>query len=499
MSPWHLPLEILAWSAALVGLHAMRARLGLAPIYLVTGIFLAFLAIQGPLDIHAAAPFQLAVPYTVVHLALVLTAMTLVYALDGTAAARAFIGAVVAGNLTLLGAKFALAAHLHALDLAVAGREAWAHPNFYGGIVSTLALGLDGVAIVILYQWAANRGLPRFIALFLALVAAMGVDGVVFGALYGSLSWSDLRESLFANLGAGLTAALPAGTWISAQYRYNAGGVARSSRGAFDLVDLRSELSRTRAALAAKTAEVEHVREVFSRYVSPDVVQDVLSDVGKLERGGTQRVVTILFLDIRGYSTLSEAMQPTEIIGLLNEFFEVMAKVIHRERGTILEFEGDAILAVFNAPGNVEDHADAALRASLGMLEAVEHLNAHWEQTGTSRFWKSVGISSFRVRIGVHSGLTVVGLVGSEDRVKYAVIGDAVNLASRVETLNKALGTALLLTRATRDQLLHPPALVAKGSHWVKGRKEPVEVFSVQGAEQIEGGQTGAFEAAPPR
>ncbi|MBN2797577.1 MAG: adenylate/guanylate cyclase domain-containing protein [Deltaproteobacteria bacterium] len=501
MIAWTLPLEILGWSTVLVLAHSLRRWLGLAPLYLITGVFLAFLTIQGPLHVSMPSPFGSTVPYTVVHLAIVLTSMTLIYALEGTSRARHVVGGVLAANLALLGLKLALGAHLTPLDLDQYGRAGWAHPHVYGGLVSTFALGIDAVVIVVLYQWAYNRGLPLIGALLLALIGAMGADGLVFGSLYGSLSMGDLLSSLRANLEAGFTAAIPVGLWIQAQYRWNPDTTALNAahRGAFALVDIRAELSRTRAALEESQAEVAHVRQVFGRYVSPDVVNEVLADVGKLQRGGEVREVTVLFLDIRGYSTLSEAMSPTEVIGLLNEFFEVMARVLHEEKGTIIEFEGDAILAVFNAPAEVPDHAARAVRAGLGMLDAVEALNEHWERTGTSAFWKAVGLPSFRIRIGVHTGTVVAGRVGSEDRMKYAVIGDTVNLAARVEGLNKVVQSSLLFTKSTRDQLGDAVEVVSKGSHLVKGRKEPVEVFTVPGQHGPDHGATGSFAAAAPR
>ena len=196
--------------------------------------------------------------------------------------------------------------------------------------------------------------------------------------------------------------------------------------------------------------------------------------------------MTILFADIRGYSTLAEALAPTEVIGLLNDYFKGVTRVILENKGMINEFEGDAVLAVFGAPLELENHAELAVNSALGMLDAVRDLNAVWEDDGTAARWRGAGVDGLAIRIGIHTGEVVAGNIGSEARTKYAVIGDTVNTASRVEGLNKTLQTSVLLTSTTRAAVLARstvvPPLVDMGSHVVKGRTEPVRVFTIENA-----------------
>ncbi len=175
---------------------------------------------------------------------------------------------------------------------------------------------------------------------------------------------------------------------------------------------------------------------------------------------------------MRDYSTISEKLPPAEVVDLLNEYFGAMSEVIDRQGGCVIEFLGDAILAVFGAPGELPDHAERAVRAALQMQRRGAELNLAWERNGKASLWKERGIPALASRIGVHTGRVVAGNLGSKTRMKYAVIGDTVNAASRVEHLNNTLGTDLLFTEEVRIRL--PPELVAlardAGEHPVKGR-----------------------------
>ena len=198
--------------------------------------------------------------------------------------------------------------------------------------------------------------------------------------------------------------------------------------------------------------------------------------------------MTILFSDIRAYSSLSERMSPAQVIELLNRYFGAMSKVIDAERGTIIEFEGDAILAVFGAPIRQSDHADRATRTALAMQKAMVDLNEAWRADGTARHWQALGLDEFRIRIGVHSGEVVVGNIGSETRTKYAVIGATVNASAGVEQLNKKLETRLLLTAATLERLQTArDDLLPQGSHPLCVGAEPVEVYTIVGMRDADG------------
>ena len=223
------------------------------------------------------------------------------------------------------------------------------------------------------------------------------------------------------------------------------------------------------------------LRETFGRYVSEEVAQAVLDNPDGTKLGGETRDVTILFSDLRGYSTICESLQPERVVGLLNEYFGAMSEIINTEGGCVIEFLGDAILAVFGAPNSLPDHAARAVRVAARMRVRTEELNKHWDETGESVQWKSHGIPQLASRIGLHSGRVVAGNLGSHTRVKYAVIGDAVNTASRVENLNNALGTDVLLTAAVMAAL--PQDLASgcedRGEHKLKGKEEVVRVFGL--------------------
>ena len=255
------------------------------------------------------------------------------------------------------------------------------------------------------------------------------------------------------------------------------------------MLSLRRRLLETQARLEETEQRYTDIKDSFSRYVSTEVVDAIAKEPGKVKLGGEEREVTVLFADIESYSTLAEAMSPTEVIGFLNDYFEEMTAVILEEKGMINEFEGDGILAIFGAPLNLDGHASHALRAARKMLGRVEMINQRWEESGELARWRSAGVESLRIRIGLHSGTVVSGNVGSTLRMKYAVIGDTVNVAARVEALNKTLGTTLLLTSITRDKLEPDEQmadLVPLGSHPVKGRVEALEVWTQRPGEQVE-------------
>jgi adenylate cyclase len=254
--------------------------------------------------------------------------------------------------------------------------------------------------------------------------------------------------------------------------------------------DLETRVSLTRAdefgilsghfdAMTMGLQEREAIRATFGRYVSKDVATRVLGGGDGARMGGEVRRVTVLFSDLRGYSTISETLSPTETVEFLNEYLEVMNAEIDQAGGCIIEFLGDAILAVFGAPNELENHPEKAVRCAMAMREKLAIFNARMDREGRAP-WKAKGMAGLGQRIGIHTGQVVAGNLGSKVRVKYAVIGDAVNVASRCEGLNKTLGTEILCTASTYDEL--PDALkntlTDKGAHDVKGRANKVTVFA---------------------
>lgn len=226
----------------------------------------------------------------------------------------------------------------------------------------------------------------------------------------------------------------------------------------------------------------QHIRATFGRYVSEEVAQALLADRDSAALGGEERHVTVLFSDLRGYSTISEHLEPTEVMDLLNRYFGAMHEVLERHGGVVIELLGDAILAVFGAPLDLDDHAAHAVRCALEMRERLAQLNVEWEHDGQAQCWQAVGLDALGHRIGIHTGNVVAGNLGSEERTKYAVIGKTVNLAARLEQLNKEVdGEGILLSSDTVAEL--PDALrercVRRGERAVKGHEAPVELYSI--------------------
>jgi adenylate cyclase len=214
------------------------------------------------------------------------------------------------------------------------------------------------------------------------------------------------------------------------------------------------------------------MRDQFGRYLSKELLTLVIDDAPSLR--GERRVVSVLFSDLRGYTTLSEAMTPEAIAAHLNEYFDAMRAAIFAYRGMINDFIGDAVMAVFGAPLSDPDHALHAVRAAAAMDRALADLNRRW----TAR-----GLPQFHMGIGIHTGSVFAGNVGGHDKIKYTVIGDPVNVGSRVEGLNKELGTTILITAETYAAVGDRVQVKDHGPMHVKGRVEEVRVYEVLAVE----------------
>jgi class 3 adenylate cyclase/CHASE2 domain-containing sensor protein len=210
------------------------------------------------------------------------------------------------------------------------------------------------------------------------------------------------------------------------------------------------------------------LRQAFSGYVSPLVMQEILSGRFKVGLGGERQNVCVMFADIRGFTTLSEAMEPEKIINFLNRYFEnVTDKAIHDQNGTVICLMGDGLMAVFGIPKPVENPSIPAFAAARNMLAALAEFNATLEKEG---------MQPLTIGIGLNAGNALAGHIGSKLRHEYTAIGDTTNVASRVQGLTKELGYALVCTRSVVDALGHPAGLVPLGMQSIKGHT-PVEVY----------------------
>ena len=210
-------------------------------------------------------------------------------------------------------------------------------------------------------------------------------------------------------------------------------------------------------------AERRSISEVFGRYVPRAVADMVISDKGSL--APTERTATVLFIDIAGFTNLTERLGPVRVVEMLNDYFDVVTRIIGEHNGVVTQYQGDAVLATFNVPLADEDHARRAVECASEVLQTV----------GSSNF----GGESIEVRVGVNTGLLVAGNVGGGGRQNYTVHGDTVNLAARLEAMNKELGTRLLVSESTA-QYLDRPDLEPVASVEVRGLSGERPVFSLR-------------------
>ncbi|WP_457601371.1 CHASE2 domain-containing protein [Hydrogenivirga sp.] len=228
----------------------------------------------------------------------------------------------------------------------------------------------------------------------------------------------------------------------------------------------------TQEGLKILTAEknIRELRKAFSSYVSPQLLEIIMRNPDRLRLGGEKREITVLFSDIRGFTSLSEKLKPEELVNLLNEFLTPMTDIILSEGGTLDKYIGDAIMAIFNAPVDVENHADRACHAALEMIRTLDGIN--------HIFKRDFGVT-LDIGVGINTGEAVVGNMGSKQRFDYTAIGDTVNLASRLEGLNKLYGTRIIISENTKSRLKGEFLTRTLDIVVVKGKREPVKIYEL--------------------
>ena len=236
------------------------------------------------------------------------------------------------------------------------------------------------------------------------------------------------------------------------------------------------ELTRAFNEMGDALEQKEKIQKAFGRYVDDYVLEQLLESGSLAKTGGTEREVTIVFVDIRQFTRLSEGMEASDVVGLLNEYFQMISDIILSKGGTIDKFIGDSVMAYFGSPVPQADHALRAVSAAIEMARAVEQRNARLGPAGDPRHVPAA------IGVGIHTGVVVVGNIGSDRRADFTAIGDAVNVAHRLEKL--ARPGEILVSEAVQRQVRGAARLRFEGERQLSGREEPVHVYSVQTSDE---------------
>jgi len=214
--------------------------------------------------------------------------------------------------------------------------------------------------------------------------------------------------------------------------------------------------------------EKRRIKRIFKHYVSEEVVEELLKYPGEIPLGGNRVEVTVLFADIRGFTALSEKRDPRQVVSILNSYFAMMANIILKNKGTLDKYIGDGILAFFGAPITREEHAELAVNSAIEMISMLDVLN------------KELMLDiPLRIGIGIHSGVAVVGNIGSERKMEYTIIGDTVNTASRVEDITKELQANILITEETFSRLKILDNITPEKEITLRGKTQPIKLYRV--------------------
>jgi adenylate cyclase len=217
--------------------------------------------------------------------------------------------------------------------------------------------------------------------------------------------------------------------------------------------------------------EKRKVAKLFGRYVSKDVYAQLMSHPEQAELGGARRDMTVLFSDIRGFTSVTERGDPEALVGQLNEYFSRMVAIVFRNKGTVDKFVGDMVMALFSAPLDDPEHAENGVKTAIEMVRELGDLN---------KAWAARGMPQLDIGIGVNSGEMIAGNIGSSSIMSYTVIGDNVNLGARLESLNKEYKCRIIISDATRTRLKNAYDIRPLGGVVVKGKSKAVDIFEIK-------------------
>jgi len=212
------------------------------------------------------------------------------------------------------------------------------------------------------------------------------------------------------------------------------------------------------------------VKKLFGRYVSKDVFDQLMAHPDRAELGGKRRDMSVLFSDIRGFTTVTEKGNAEALVIQLNEYFSRMVEIVFRHTGTVDKFVGDMVMALFGAPVDDPNHAEHAVATAMDMVRELGELNSNWAERG---------LPQLDIGIGINSGDMIAGNIGSSSIMSYTVIGDNVNLGSRLESLNKDYGSRIIISDASRTRLTGDYDIRPLGDVVVKGKTKPVAIYEI--------------------
>ena len=492
-----LHMEAFVLSSVFSILLAGRRRFGMAPTYVALGLMLVMVWLGGMVDVPVTG--GLASRYgSVVFLPLLLAPIVAIYVLEGTSEARRFLVGLVLGSFLLIGLRALLDSRVDFFQLAegacaAAGqgedcrvalardlRDTW---EFRGlaSFASSMGVLVGGVAIVVVYQ-AIMNAFPRlyFLPAFLvALYTGLASDAVLYGGLLG-LPFDDFAGQFTGKMTVGVVVALPLSGYVALQVRRWPEHVRHGvlERSAFDIVRLTQELRLVSGNLDRRVAEYAHMRDSLARFVTNGAVDRIVAEAEVFHSAGEAKELTLVKVDVRGFSTLTANMAPEQAEAFLTSYQQVMSKTVSKAGGVVAEEDGDSLLIVFEDHGRAGEHATRALACVDAMLATVEQHNERLDKEGISRLYRESGVRSVRLRVGVHSGGAVVGDVGEPPEHQFVVVGEPVGVVRRVEEEAKRLKAEVLVSRTTVEHLGERASrVVTRGEHQLRGTHAPLELF----------------------
>jgi adenylate cyclase len=391
--------------------------------------------------------------------------MTIYFSIDLIAGSRTFIGVIIAGIVTCAIVFF---------TIEKSCSKIW--PYFFpdGGLIKTPAVFRLRLHIRMLIIFGLASVMPIILMAVLSYNKAKMMLVLPPQDVIGSLLFLT-AFLLVVSLATAIFLSRAFSNSIIAPIRRMENAMAKVEAGDFTAlvsVDTNDELGALTEHFNQMTEGLrdrERMRETFGRFVTPEIAKAILENPPSL--GGESAQVSILFSDVRNYTAICENLSPEKVIALLNDYFSYMVRAVEKHHGLVYQFVGDGIMAVFGAPAKLPEHAVFAVKCAMEMKSALKQFNDKRTFRGPP----------LQIGIGINSGPVVAGIIGTEERMEYRVVGDSVNLAARIEALNKEFRTDVLISHSTANQLPDTFKVKAFPPVRVKGKVQRVQVYQVIG------------------